>query len=59
MLGIMDYDLTGTKTEGFIDLGEQAGATDYLTRPTAKAYLNEDPFGIKVLGLLHELLRLS
>ena len=55
----MDYDLTGTKTEGFIDLGEQAGATDYLTRPTAKAYLNEDPFGIKVLGLLHELLRLS
>jgi hypothetical protein len=40
----MDYELTGNKTERLINLGEQAGATDYLTRPTAKAYLNEDLF---------------
>jgi len=51
MLGIttritwsMDYQLAGDKTGRLISLCEQAGATEYLSGPAAKAYLDEDLF---------------
>ena len=47
----MSYQLAGDKTERLVGLCEQAQATEYLTGPTAKAYLDEDAFarrGIKV-----------
>jgi WbqC-like protein family len=40
----MDYNLTGDKTERLVHLCQQAGATAYLSGPSAKAYLNEDLF---------------
>jgi hypothetical protein len=40
----MDYELRGDKTERLVDLCRQVGATDYLTGPSAKAYLNEALF---------------
>jgi WbqC-like protein len=40
----MDYDLIGDKTERLIHLCQQAGATAYLSGPSAKAYLDEDLF---------------
>ncbi len=39
-----DYHLAGNKTERLVDLCKQAGATSYLSGPTAKAYLEEDLF---------------
>jgi hypothetical protein len=48
----MDYNLIGGKTERLVHLCQQAGATAYLSGPSAKAYLNEDLFkneGIAVL----------
>jgi hypothetical protein len=40
----MDYRLVEGKTERLIDLCKQAGATEYLSGPVAKAYLDEDLF---------------
>jgi hypothetical protein len=40
----MDYDLVGDKTERLVHLCEQAGATSYLSGPSAKAYLDEALF---------------
>jgi hypothetical protein len=40
----MDYNLIGDKTERLVHLCQQAGATAYLSGPSAKAYLNEDLF---------------
>jgi hypothetical protein len=40
----MDYQLTGDKTERLVNLCRQAGATDYLSGPSAKVYLDEDLF---------------
>lgn len=40
----MDYDLTGNKTERLVNLCKQSGATDYLTGPAAKAYVDEELF---------------
>jgi hypothetical protein len=47
----MDYELTPGRTERLVRLCEQAGATEYLSGPSAKAYLEEDRFraaGIRV-----------
>ena len=51
MLGIrtavswsMDYHLSGEKTERLVDLCRQAGATNYISGPSAKAYLDEELF---------------
>lgn len=47
----MDYQLTGDKTERLVGLCEQAQATEYLSGPTARTYLDEEAFtrrGIKV-----------
>jgi hypothetical protein len=40
----MDYDLIGDKTERLVHLCEQAGATSYLSGPSAKAYIDEALF---------------
>jgi hypothetical protein len=40
----MDYKLKGDRTERLLGLCEQAGATEYLSGPTAKAYLDEEQF---------------
>jgi len=40
----MDYDLIGDKTERLVHLCQQAGATAYVSGPSAKAYLNEGLF---------------
>ena len=39
-----DYEPTGAKTERLLSLCRQAGATRYLSGPTAKAYLDESAF---------------
>ena len=40
----MDYDISGEKTERLVQLCRQAGATHYLSGPTAKSYLQEELF---------------
>jgi hypothetical protein len=40
----MDYNLVGDKTDRLVHLCKQAGATAYLSGPSAKAYLDEDVF---------------
>jgi WbqC-like protein family len=40
----MDYDMIGDKTERLVHLCQQAGATAYVSGPSAKAYLNEGLF---------------
>lgn len=41
----MDYHLIeGDKTERLVDLCQQAGATEYISGPAAKAYMNEELF---------------
>jgi hypothetical protein len=40
----MDYDLTEEKTARLISLCKQAGATEYVSGPTGKNYLDEDLF---------------
>jgi hypothetical protein len=39
-----DYDLIGGKTERLVDLCKQAQATEYITGPAAKSYINEKMF---------------
>ena len=40
----MDYRLLEGKTERLVDLCKQAGATEYLSGPTAKGYIEEELF---------------
>jgi hypothetical protein len=40
----MDYRLIEGKTEKLIDLCKQVGATEYLSGPTAKGYIDEELF---------------
>jgi hypothetical protein len=47
----MDYNLIGDKTERLVELCKQAGATAYLSGPTARAYLNEDLFRNKGISV--------
>jgi hypothetical protein len=39
-----DYAASGTKTDRLIDLCRQAGATDYLSGPAARAYIDDSVF---------------
>ena len=39
-----DYNSTDGKTARLVNLCKQAGATDYLSGPSAKAYLDENLF---------------
>jgi len=48
----MDYELMPGRTERLVGLCQQAGATEYLSGPSARAYVEEDRFraaGIRVL----------
>ena len=64
MLGIdtpitwsMDYEVAGRKSERLVSLCRQAGATEYLSGPTARSYLDEDMFskeGVDVLWMDYE-----
>lgn len=40
----MDYEVTGDKTEKLVNLCKQATATEYVSGPAARAYLNEELF---------------
>ena len=40
----MDYRLIEGKTERLVDLCKQVGATEYLSGPTAKGYIDEELF---------------
>jgi hypothetical protein len=40
----MDHGGTGRKTERLVELCRAIGATDYLSGPSAKAYLDEAQF---------------
>ena len=39
-----EYAATGTKTDRLVDLCRQAGATEYLSGPAARAYIEDDAF---------------
>jgi hypothetical protein len=48
----MDYELIPGRTERLVGLCQQAGATEYLSGPSARAYVEEDRFraaGITIL----------
>ena len=49
----MDYNLIGDKTERLVHLCKQAGATEYLSGPAARAYLNEDLFGREGIAVVY------
>jgi WbqC-like protein family len=58
MLGIttkiawsMDYNLQPGKTERIVDLCAQAGATEYVSGPAAKAYMQENLFRAKGIAV--------
>jgi len=40
----MDYKLVASKTETLVDLCKQAGATEYISGPSAKDYIDEELF---------------
>ena len=40
----MDYNPVAGKSERLVDLSKQAGATEYVSGPAAKDYLEEDLF---------------
>lgn len=40
-----DYDVAGNKTERLVNLCRKVGAGEYLSGPSAKAYLREELFG--------------
>jgi hypothetical protein len=40
----MDYHIDKGKTEKLLDLCKQAGATDYISGPAARNYINEELF---------------
>jgi hypothetical protein len=47
----MDYTLAAGKTERIVDLCEQTGATEYISGPAAKAYMQEDLFRAKGIAV--------
>jgi hypothetical protein len=40
----MDYELRGDRTERLVALCQQAGGTAYVSGPTARAYIDAEPF---------------
>lgn len=46
-----DYKLTAGKTQRIVDLCEQAGATEYISGPAAKAYIDDDLFRAKGIAV--------
>jgi hypothetical protein len=46
-----DYELSGGRTERLVHLCEQAGAAEYLTGPSARAYLEEEQFATRGIAV--------
>lgn len=46
-----DYELRGDRTERLVWLCEQAGASEYLSGPAAKSYLEEEKFAARGLAV--------
>jgi hypothetical protein len=46
-----DYEAAGDRTERLVDLCRQAGASDYLSGPAARSYIEEERFGSAGIGL--------
>jgi hypothetical protein len=46
-----DYDPQGTKTERLLDICVKAGATEYVSGPAARAYLDEDAFAARGISV--------
>lgn len=49
----MDYNPGKRKTERLVDLSKQAGATEYISGPAAKDYLQEELFSNEGIALLY------
>ena len=49
----MDYGLTGDKTERLVNLCKQVGATEYLSGPAAKPYLDQDLLAREGISLVY------
>jgi hypothetical protein len=47
----LDYGPQGARTERLVDLCVKAGATEYVSGPAAKAYLEEDLFAAHEIGV--------
>lgn len=47
----MDYKLVEGKTDRLIDLCKQAGATEYISGPAAKNYIDENMFKVEGISL--------
>jgi len=47
----MDYQVSGDKTERLVDLCKQTRATEYISGPSAKGYLDEVMFRSEGIGL--------
>ncbi|HKV08984.1 MAG TPA: WbqC family protein [Thermoanaerobaculia bacterium] len=46
-----DYELRGDRTERLVHLCEQVGASEYLSGPAAKSYLDEEKFAAQGLAV--------
>ena len=46
-----DYEPTGAKTARLLDICRKAGATTYVTGPSAKDYLDEETFAVEGIGV--------
>ena len=49
----MDYGVAEGKTERLVNLCKQAGATDYLSGPAAKDYIEEEVFRRECIALYY------
>ena len=49
----MDYEVMPGRTERLVGLCQQAGATEYLSGPSAQAYLEEDRFRAAGIGVVY------
>jgi hypothetical protein len=49
----MDYHLAEGKTERLVDLCKQSGATEYISGPNAKAYMDEELFSREGIALTY------
>jgi hypothetical protein len=47
----LDYDPQGTKTERLLDICVKAGATEYVSGPAARAYLDESAFAARDIAV--------
>ena len=49
----MDYELKNDRTERLVSICQQSGATNYLSGPAAKSYLDEELFACRGIALAY------